>query len=299
MTSIKCTNNAIFLAFNHNYANKAFHCLNSIKENYPDHPKIIICYEGPESKILEKLRKYSNIELIINLELPKDIIIPGYHKDVQSKMVYYKYLLWTDMFQEYDNILHLDADTIVRAPLDTLFKGEEFFIVKNNLYFKEIQILDKSKDINGDLELLLDRWGMEYPKQQDMVNAGVFMIPKSYRIPDQYWILLKITEAFGKYLKYADQSALSLWCIKNKIKASEQYQYNFQTPLFTKFLMPRYNGYLDIGWFLSKKSILNKVDIIHFSGPIKPDSKKFLKWNIMGRYAKIFRDCYFHYGNPS
>jgi lipopolysaccharide biosynthesis glycosyltransferase len=211
-------------------------------------------------------------------------------------MVFYKYLIWEYMFLEYDNILHLDADTLVRAPLDTLLEKKEFFIVRNNLYFKEVQVLDTSNNLEGVLEETLGRFGLDRPGPVDMVNAGVFVVPKSYRTADQYRLLLKLTHSFAPYLKYADQSALSLWCMKNKIQISDAYQYNFQMPVFNKFFMSRYKGNLDVGTFFNKKKeILSQIDIIHFSGAIKPDTRKFLKWTLMGRYAKLFSDCYHHY----
>lgn len=282
--------NAIFIAFDEVHWHHAMHCLNSIRDNYLYHPDIIVCYKGFRSERIEWLKNQSWLTLLLNPELPKYFIASDYHKDVLSEMVYYKYLLWTDLFDEYDNILHLDVDTIILSSLNDLFEKNDFFIVKNNLYFKEIQVLNSNKENRDMLSKRLSAMGLHFPQQEDMVNAGVFLIPKRYRTPEYFYSLLSITQKLSPYLKYADQSALSLWCLLNRIKPSEDYSYNYQTPLFNKFFMPRYKNTGSI--FSLKKNILNSIHIIHYSGPIKPNLLRFRKWRLMGRYSKLFEDCY-------
>ena len=215
-------------------------------------------------------------------------------------MVYYKYLLWTNRYDEYDNILHLDVDTLVLAPLDELFNRNEFFIVYNNISFREVRILPKDKKSMALAGFYLGYHGIRLPEHEDMINAGVFMIPKRFRQKKYLDSLVDITNDFKDLLVYADQSALSLWCIKNEIIPSDEYQYNFQTPLFDKFFRSRYRGDLSLGnYFSLKKDILNKIKILHYSGPIKPNYAQFHSWRLMGRYKKIFYDCFQKYGGTS
>jgi lipopolysaccharide biosynthesis glycosyltransferase len=285
--------NAIFVAFDDMHWHYAMNCFNSIRDNYPFHPDILVYYNGFRKERIAWLKGQAWLKLFLNPELPKDLIAYKYHKDVVSDMVYYKYLLWTEQFDNYDNILHLDVDTIILSSLNELFEKTDFFVVKNNLYFKELQVLDTNKDNRAILKLRLSNVGLNFPQQGDMINAGVFLIPKKYRTPEYYNTLLNITRVFLPYLKYADQSALSLWCMLHNIKPSEDYSYNFQMPLFNKFLVPRYKSTGSI--FSFKKDILNSIRIIHYSGSIKPDREKFMKWGLMGRYSKLFRDCYRRY----
>ena len=42
-------------------------------------------------------------------------------------------------------------------------------------------------------------------------------------------------------------------------------------------------------------TILEKVKIIHYSGPIKPDCPRFKKWRHMGRYKEMFYECFQKY----
>lgn len=290
--------NAIFIAFDETHAHHAFRCLNSIEENYPDHPELLVFYNGHKPDTISKLKSKPYIRLYHNTTLPTELLDVPCHKDVQSSMVFYKFLIWNYMFLEYDNILHLDVDTLIRAPLDRLMEKKDFFIVRNNLNFKEVQVLYNPGNYKGAMEMTLNKHGLVMPEQEDMVNAGVFVIPKSYRTANQHHLLLSLIRAFAPYVKYADQSILSLWCMKNKIQISDEYQYNFQMPVFNKRFTSRYKGNLDVGMFFSKRrEVLSHIDIIHFSGPIKPDTREFLSWKLMGRYAKLFSDCYYHYGS--
>lgn len=257
---------------------------------------LLVHYTGWEYFKINWLRKRPDIRLYSNAKLPIDLISHWYHDAIPSKMVYYKYLLWTEDYDEFDNILHLDADTLILSPLDELFEKDEFFVVKNNIPFKEVRILPENKTYNDIKNKKLKKYGIRLPKHDDMINAGVFLIPKRYRTKDHLNTLVDITNDFGYLLVYADQSALSLWCLKNNITPSEDYQYNFQTPLFDKLFRPRYKKSLDIGNYLKlKKDILNKIKIIHFSGPLKPNYPKFKTWRLMGRYANIFLNCYRKY----
>jgi lipopolysaccharide biosynthesis glycosyltransferase len=297
-------NNAIFIALDDRHWHYFMHCYNSILDNYPNHPKLLVHYSGWRKERISWLSYREDIRLYLKQDLPKEFSYSWYHEEVPSKMVYFKYLLWTDEYDEYDNILHLDADTIVLSPLDDLFENKEFFIVKNNISFKEVQVISNKKTYEprllrnnrayrGVIDPILQAHGIKYPNQEDMVNAGIFLIPKVYRTKSYLDSLLRITNDFGPFLVYADQSALSLWCIENSITPSSDYQYNFQMPLFDKLLRSRYKENLDVGcYFNFKKDILNKIKIVHFSGTLKPDRIKFNKWGLMGRYANLFCNCY-------
>lgn len=288
--------NAIFVAFDDHHWHYFTRLYNSLQDNYPNHPTLLVHYDGFDSVRAEWLRKRSDIRLFLHPKLSINLNSMHYHKAVQSRMVYFKYLLWTDQYDEYDNILHLDVDTIVLSTLDELFEQNKFFVVSNNISFKEVTILPRDRKGMALAGYWLGYHGIKKPEHDDMINAGVFVIPKSYRKEKYLNSLIEITNDFKNLLVYADQSALSLWCIKHSILPSKEYQYNFQIPLFDKFFRSRYKGELSPGSYFSlKDDILNKIKILHYSGPIKPDYTKFREWRLMGRYKKIFLDCYHKY----
>lgn len=289
-------NNAIFTAFDDNHFFYFIRLYNSLNENYPNHPNIIVHYEGKNTDRINWLKSRKDIRLFLNTELSVNLTSLHFHKAVPSKLVYFKYLLWTNKYDEYDNILHLDVDTLVLGSLDELLSRDDFFVVYNNIPFKEVRILPDDKKSRGLAGCYLRYHGIKEPEHDDMINAGVFMIPKIGRKKKYLESLVEITNDFKDLLVYADQSALSLWCMKHGIAPSTEYQYNFQTPLFNKFLDSRYKGDLDLGSYFSlKKDILYKIKILHYSGPIKPDCPMFRKWRHMGRYKELFYECFQKY----
>ena len=279
-------NDAIFMAFDDRHWVYAQACLRSLIMNYPNYPSLLIFYNGHDHEKKDWLLSIQRATIYHNYPLPKCIENPIFHKDVNSEMVYYKYLLWTDMFRNYNNILHLDVDTIILSPLDDIFKSENFFIIRNNLYFKEIKILSilnkKVKKILSNLDICL-------PTRKDMVNAGVFVIPRKYRSDRLKTSLIMITNMLKPYLKYADQSAISLWCMRHVIIPTESYEYNYQVPLYNKVFIPRYKKELSPGFYFTlNKNLMDNIKIIHYSGQHKHISDKFMKWRLMGRYSKLF-----------
>jgi|688.fasta_scaffold426406_2 lipopolysaccharide biosynthesis glycosyltransferase len=220
-------NNAIFLTFNDNYFRYAKNCLNSIEENYPNHPVIIVQYSGENEEILQYLntrtllRVLQNKSSILNLKDINEGIIP-------SKEIFSRYILWTDMFDEYDAILYLDCDTVVLKPLDELFNSKNFFSVYDfsptgvTLFKKKFHKDTYLKNLMVKDNFLLDL------NDYKMMNSGVFLLPKKYRTKEQFDKLWALTERYSAYTAFGDQAAITLWCYSNEIKFSTKIEYNFQ-----------------------------------------------------------------------
>lgn len=283
--------NAIFLAFDTNHWKYAAACINSIKRNFPLHPDLLVYYKGDDQHALDYLNSEKHVTLLSNLDFPD---FGNYHKKVQSEMVYCKYLLWSSLFSDYNNVLYLDSDTLVLSSLEDLFKLKEPFIVSNNLSFKEARIFKADKTRNPKLISSLNKYNISFPRgRHSMANAGVIMMPKWYRTWCFYDSLMSITEDMKEFFAYADQSAISLLCHYRNIRISRDYRYNFQTPLYGKAFFPRYPGTPPA--FLPIKSYLDEIKILHFSGPKKPGMKSFAEWPLLGRQADNLVSLYNRY----
>jgi lipopolysaccharide biosynthesis glycosyltransferase len=273
--------NAIVIMFNDGYFRYAKVCIESIKENYPGHPAILAFYDGDDGDIISYLSAVDKLKICAyepdyqqSIGLNTGILNLGVVNDYR---VYFKYILWTDHFAEYNNVLHLDADTMVLKPLDHLFSTDGFFIVSN--HYDDLFYADSFED--GTLQVQLEEDGLAIAQKDDMANAGVFMIPRQYRTPEHLAALLETTYRYNRHLKLADQSAISLWCHLNNIPISRQFQYNFQ-------------GYFYTG-------VLNEFDytnihIIHFAAGWKPESPLF---QAVYQIATHFLDVYKKYNNYS
>jgi len=268
---------AIFMVFDDNFAKYAKACLNSVETNYPNHPEILVYYNGSDDSIITWLLSINNLtrmEYRENEELVRDLNLGP----VNSATIYFRYNLWTDQFDEYDNVLHLDVDTLVMKPLDELFETDEFFITPNHEYFDFVRVFPKGTEENEYVQKQLAKDGLFYPSgMDDMANAGIFVIPKKYRTREYYDILLDITRRYNKYLNYADQSAISLWCHYLKIPFQARYEYNYQTPFLT---------------FKDVPVSVSDAYIIHYSSDYKPDTDKFRTWWRLGKHTHTMIDLY-------
>lgn len=254
--------NAIFLCFDKDYFIYAKACINSILKNYPNYPEIIVCYKS--STIDEEL-----INFLRPIERLKFKIFDNtIHETFNNNIVYQKFSLFIDSyFDEYDKIIYLDCDTIVMKSLDDIFKKEEFFIVSNFENAPHINVFGNLR--NEKINETLQNMYLVYPENEwSMCNAGMFMIPKKYRTSIYFNHLIKIERNFRDWIKYEDQSILTLWCQYFNIPISNEFKYNYQTT------------------FDSLDFEKNDLSIIHFSG-IKPDKKEFLKWNWINNHDSL------------
>ncbi|HUP13946.1 MAG TPA: hypothetical protein VM187_17115, partial [Niastella sp.] len=90
--------NAIVIMFNDGYFRYARVCIESLKENYPAHPVILVFYDGHDRDILNYLASVDKLKLCRyqpdyrqSIGLNTDILNLGV---VNNYRVYFKYILW-------------------------------------------------------------------------------------------------------------------------------------------------------------------------------------------------------------
>jgi len=243
--------NLIVLTFDDPFFKYFISFYNSIKQNYQNHPIIYAYYDGDNEDIINYLnhkenvvyKKYKNFEFGFEINLGV----------VGNPKIYFKYFLWTNEFKEYDKILYLDVDTLVLSTLDELFQKDEFFIVSDHSVNTSTTIFKPQYKDDVNLHKLLSEDSLKYPEGQDsMANAGVVLLSRKYRTKKHFDKLLYLTKRYNKYLQFADQSAISLWCIHNKINYSYDFRYNLQILHFYTNL-------------IEKPEILYNAKILHYS----------------------------------
>lgn len=247
------------MALDKNYECYGIPALKSIFVNWATHP-VIKLFVSSYSSELKEIIKGQNVELIES-KINFDFTNLG---PVSNSIVYNKYICWNpEYFGDYDNVLHLDADILVLKKLDSIFDGE-FNIWDNN------EILDvKPLSFSDECNKLLSKDKMHIDR---MVNAGVFCVPKKYITKKNFNSLISITNKYQNHLTYADQSAITLWCYKNKINIRRDVLYNYQ-PQFLK-----YDG----------AGPLSDVNILHFAAR-KPDTIEFMSWwRLDGKQEELY-----------
>lgn len=119
-------NNAIFVTFDDGYQLLGMACIQSIKIRYPEHPVILVLFTGYDEAVKNSLLSMENVLL-----LDKDkysFSADGFSSGpVGSPAVYNRYILWSELFAEYDDILYLDSDVLVLDSLEALFSFDDFF----------------------------------------------------------------------------------------------------------------------------------------------------------------------------
>lgn len=249
--------NAIFIVTDKNYFKYTKACINSIKINWPNHPEIIVSYKTDQIEEEDFNFLRSNKITIKNYYCGNYGLLPL--GPIGNEIIYQKFVLWDDYkyFNKFDNILHLDSDVLILRPLDELMKTSEFYITSNVEQVPHINVFGNS--ISNELKELTFDYYMD--ENIEMVNAGMFIIPKKYRTRMYCNKLFDLGHTFNDYIKYADQSIISIWCNFFNIPISPILFNNFQSTL---------SSICCYDWRL--------INILHFSG-IKPDDEKYLNWN--------------------
>lgn len=242
--------NCIFISANKSFLELLKICLSSISQNYPNHPDIVLCHTDFTNTDLQELSAIaSRIIPIQNTLAPFEIwpIMSHLPNDTDPKTFYARFLIrkWW-IFEGYENVLHLDADTLVLKDLDALMDRDDFYVVKE-AYTGD----DKIFKLHSDPDLLkqLDQddiviWDMA-------INGGVFLVPREYRKKKYYDELISLLSSYRPYIQRADQSILNIRMYKNHLPIQTQFDYNFQHRLVEN---PVYD------------SLISDAHILHFNG---------------------------------
>jgi lipopolysaccharide biosynthesis glycosyltransferase len=271
--------NALFLTFDDRYWDLARACLNSLRLNYPGYPRLLLAYRGRSRAIVQWLSRFPRSEFIDDalFELPYDQFPDS---PVDSHIVYRRYALWGDAFNGFDTLLGLDVDTLVLKPLDSLFLRPDFFAVGDFGPSDDVRVFGRDQSGNAALQHRLREDGLSYPREAgDMLNAGMFVLPRSRRGAAELNRLVQITRRYASWLAYADQSAISLWMQVHRIAPTREFTYNLQARM------------------LGDKSInmtLAQAAVLHFSD-IKPGDERFRNWNLVCDHAELLLELYERY----
>ena len=272
--SLDTLSNCIFTVVDENYEEYARACFNSIVENYTNHPKVLVYHNNLTEEFKSFVSRLNGFELVYKEMFDVSKLNLG---PVDNKNVYMRYFLWTSELDKYDNVLHLDVDTLVLGNLDEVFESDEFLMFNNNEILEGVDIIEKSNEAQDALSSFKISYDVFNPPE--FANAGVFVIPKKYRNKEQLFKLLSITKGLSKYLRYADQSAINLWMILNSIPISDRIEYNFQPHFFN---------------YTTNKHELEEVKIVHFAAK-KVDTIQFVLWWRMKNIGVDFYKLYKRY----
>ncbi len=267
---------AIYLRFDDGFLPYARACLNSLRANFAGHPQIIVDYHGDdpamatllEAMSAERLTSDAPPEFVRHLKLAR---VGG--------AITGRFRLFRSEFNRFDTILHLDADMLVLKPLDDLFERSDPFFVANHEATPGVRVFDSPALPRLQAQLAAD--GLTIPDgPDDMVNAGLFTLPKTVRTPQTLAVLARLAATYGRGFAFADQSLLSLWHLASGRQPTQEFADNFQTPFFT-------DPEIDIAF--------KDIRVLHFSSQRKPGTLAFDRWERVGPLREKLVETFVHY----
>lgn len=268
--------NCIFFSCDRSFFPMLELCLESLYKNYNWNYDIVICHTDFGEYEQRRLFKYKNIVFLKN-NLPKNKIGPimGHlSSSIDPKVFYARFLIWElDFFQQYDKILHLDADMLVIKDLNELFSSDDFFIVKEVYEWNDSIFLNELG-----ISKLERNW--IYMNFKYTANCWMFLVPKKNRTVAIYDEFIKILEIYKEDIKRGDQSIINIRIANNNITISSNFSYNFQHRLL-----------LDINFHDQFKD----AKIIHFNGIDYQNRLKLMDFFLANAHDEKILKKYLHF----
>lgn len=217
--------NAIFVNVSSSYF-KYFHVFNrSLQRNYPNYPALIVVWQDltePQLAFLKTIPRAHAYD-VNSLNVKAGPRLVGRPED--PTIYYTRFTIFSDRFSQFEKILYLDTDITILKPLDKLFQHSEFTIFQE-AYHGVHPIIRTDIQEEKLVRLIEEDQIPVFPEAG--VNAGVFMAPQKVRTQENFNALLELKERYNDYLIWADQSVMDLWILKNFMKITVDYRFNFQ-----------------------------------------------------------------------
>lgn len=262
---------AILIVFNTAYFRYARALFESIKANYPDHPDLLVYYEGDNPEVLSYLEAQRSFVPVSLSRYRREFGgLPA--GPIGHPIVYARFYAFAEDFAHYRNIVYLDADTVVLKPLDHLLAMDGFVVGHNfrrsaSHLNEPFGVFQPTPCESQTLCTLLAEDGLPVdPLRLPMVQAGVMKIPRSFRMRNAVAEMHEIGLRYGPYLRLADQSLVSIWCRLNGIE-----------PQYLSALSFRSRD-------LESLEEISRAYIVHFD-KYKPDSIEFANWPALEDFA--------------
>jgi hypothetical protein len=186
--------------------------------------EVVVCHTHlTETHEAALRRHYLNVRLLDINGLDYPIGPPSLgDRALNASIMYARLLIWSRVFDDYDQLLYMDCDQIVVDALDPLFAMGSFTIIAD--YAPETILTTGASTEPG------PSWLAEI-NSATMANAGVFCVDRSWRTPEQTRLLESLCRQFHDRLRWGDQSLINLWMIHNRLRPRADLRFNCQVQL--------------------------------------------------------------------
>jgi len=178
--------------------------------------------------------------------LPKDTHLPP--------IMTLKYYLFTKEFQEWDRIVYLDSDIIVRGKLDKLIQIDRQFSAVRNTNMPKLHHHFLNSNLDQKQKKQYDKLEKGFDLTQSAFNAGVFTFKPSLMPTDSFRFLRNCLFQYGLLARFPEQPFTNLLVANNW----HQLPYSYNTNLFAS-----------LSWLNLNPDLIDG-HILHFNGNNKP-----------------------------
>lgn len=256
----------IVIAFTPNYFIPAATCLYSICENIESEEQVnIICLLSEElpERLKEKIRLIGGKRVQYSFVNLKGRMLDIYVNAKYTEAASYRLLL-PDLLPEYDKVIYIDCDVIVRNDLSKLYR----IINLDNNYLAAV--------FEAPMDFQIERFKALGCNPMEYINSGFLIMNLELMRRD------KMVEKFLKaskadYLEFPDQDVLNQLC-KGRILGLPPYYNSIRT-----FYLPQYKSF-----FLCKYTEQDWIDIhqhgtVHYTGA-KPWNRFTIEFRLWWQY---------------
>ncbi len=221
----------IFSSVNRRFLEYVVCFLTTLKIAYPDHPEVHLYHTDLNEKECARLSQLSRVKTVkISFnDFKSGPAMASHHpKFADPRISYSRFLIWTRRFEEYETVVHLDTDIIIKGSFEALFETEKFLIFPET-YTGPDAIFYNAADPK--LTQMLNEDRIVPPPRA--ANAGIFSVPRALRTKENFELLMQLIDRYDTHIKWADQSILNLWMAKQGIGLTDDFTFNFQHRLLS------------------------------------------------------------------
>lgn len=173
-----------------------------------------------------------------------------------------KFYLFTPEFKQWDNVVFLDPDIIVRYSLDGLARVDGFHTNVDSTF---LGVLKNQFDLNDVTDPVVRRFKDAFKLNAPALNTGVMAYSTDIIGENTFAEIVKCARTYEKICTYAEQSILSLFFYKKWKKLDILYNVYIPVVINRYCMLPRFvDGF-----------------VLHFCGqdkPWDPHSFFYLEW---------------------
>lgn len=222
----------IFASLNRRFVPYAEMLLKTLRRTNPDHPEVHFYHTDLDAHARRKLERAGRVKTVACAfdDFKAGPAMASHDQALADPRISYaRFLIWTQRFDAYETVLHLDTDLLILGSIQELFETRDFLIFPET-YEGEDAVFYDPRD--PELVSRLAEDGIQNLPQA--ANAGVFAVPRAFRTPENCELLTNLIDRYGKFIKWSDQSILNLWMARRGLRVTDDLRFNFQHRLLAR-----------------------------------------------------------------